>query len=371
MTLAIADRVHVRAGLVVSPEPSAVPPGFEQVVGGHPVPTESSEQAGRRALALADEVGPDDTLLVLVSGGASALMAVPADGVTLEDKRATTDRLLRAGADIHALNTVRKHLSAIKGGRLATHVRGTLRALVISDVVGDDLSVIASGPTVADASTFADALAVLRRFGGEDAFPPAVVDRIRRGAAGEITETPKPGEVRLARAETTLIGSRRNAMSGAVAEAQARGYHVVRLNEPIVGEARTAALEFLRSGARAAGSARPTCIVSSGETTVQVTGTGKGGRNQEFVLAAVEPLARAETPVAMASVGTDGIDGPTDAAGALADDRTLHRAEAAGLKPGAFLSDNNAYAFFDALGDLIHTGPTGTNVGDLQVILVA
>jgi len=370
MTLAVADRLSVRGGLVVSPDSVEVPPGFELVVAGHPVPTDGSELAGRRALALADNVGVDDTLLVLLSGGASALMAVPADGVTLADKRATTGTLLRAGADIHALNTVRKHLSAIKAGRLATHVRGTLHALVISDVVGDDLSVIASGPTVPDASSFADALAVLRRF-GEEAFPPAIVDRIRRGVAGEVGETPKPGDARLTRARTTLIGSRQNAMSGAAAEAEARGYHVVRIEDAIVGEARTAALDFLRSGAGAAGSARPTCIVASGETTVRVTGNGKGGRNQEFVLAAVELLARAETPVALASVGTDGIDGPTDAAGALADGTTMQRAGAAGLAPGTFLSDNNAYAFFDALGDLVHTGPTGTNVGDLQVFLVA
>jgi glycerate 2-kinase len=371
MALAAADRLRVRIGLVVTPDTSTVPQGFELIVGGHPMPTESSEEAGRRALAIADSVGPDDTLLVLVSGGASALMAVPADGVTLDDKRTTTDRLLKGGADIHALNTVRKHLSAIKGGRLATHTHGTLRALVISDVVGDDLSVIASGPTVADASTFADAREVLRRFGGEDAFPRAVVERIRRGAAGAIPETPKPGDAQLTRAQTTLIGTRRKAMTGAQAEAATRGYHVVPLKEPIVGEARTAAVEFLRRAASAAGSARPTCIVSSGETTVRVTGNGKGGRNQEFVLATAGLLARAETPMAVASVGTDGIDGPTDAAGALADDTTVQRAEAAGLLAQAFLEDNNSYAFFDALGDLIHTGPTGTNVGDLQVLLVA
>ena len=372
MALAVAERVTVRAGLVVSPEPSAVPDGFELIVGAHPVPTAASEQAGRRALALAESAGPDDTLLVLLSGGASALMAVPADDVTLDDKRATTDRLLRAGADIHALNTVRKHLSAIKGGRLAVRARGVCRTLVISDVVGDDLSVIASGPTVADPSTFADALDVLRRFGGADAFPRAVVDRIQRGAAGHVAETPKPGDAQLARATTTLIGSRRDAMSGAATEAAARGYHVVRLGDPVVGEARTSAVAFLRGAlARAADSTRPTCIVSSGETTVRVTGQGKGGRNQEFALAAAALLAEAGTPAMLASAGTDGIDGPTDAAGAVADHTTIQRAAAAGLAPDPFLQDNNAYAFFDALGDLIHTGPTGTNVGDLQIILVA
>ena len=371
MALAVADRMTVRAGLVVSPERSAVPDGFELIVGAHPVPTAASEQAGRTALALAESAGPDDTLLVLLSGGASALMAVPADDVTLDDKRVTTDRLLRAGADIYALNTVRKHLSAIKGGRLAAHAQGACRALVISDVVGDDLSVIASGPTVGDASTFGDALDVLRRFGGEDAFPRAAVDRLRRGAAGDAAETPKPGDARLARATTTLIGSRGDAMTGAATEATTRGYHVVRLDDPVVGDARTTAVAFLRAAlARTADSAGPTCIVSSGETTVRVTGAGKGGRNQEFALAGVELLARAGTAL-LASVGTDGIDGPTDAAGAVADHTTMHRAAVAGLAPDSFLADNNSYAFFDALGDLIHTGPTGTNVGDLQIILLA
>ena len=312
---------------------------------------------------------------MLLSGGASALMAVPARGVTLDDKRATTERLLRAGADIHALNTVRKHLSAIKGGWLAAHTRGACRALAISDVVGDDLSVIASGPTVGDASRFQDALDVLERFGGAAAYPPAVVGRLRNGArstAGAAPETPKPDDPRLARTTTTVIGSRLDAMTGAAGEAASLGYHLLRVDDAVIGDARTAAVSHLRAVLeRAAGVGRPACIISSGETTVHVTGGGKGGRNQEFALAAAEGLARLGAAVVMASVGTDGIDGPTDAAGAVADSTTLERARAAGLSPDRHLSDNNAYAFFDALGDLIHTGPTGTNVGDLQIILLA
>jgi hydroxypyruvate reductase len=372
MAAAAAARLRIRSGLVVSPTEGDVPDGFEQIVGGHPVPTATSEEAGRRALALADSVGPDDTLLVLVSGGASALMAVPADEVTLDDKRTTTNRLLRAGADIHALNTVRKHLSAIKGGRLAAGARGACRALVISDVVGDDLSVIASGPTVADGSTFADALDVVRQFGGEDSFPPAVISRLHRGVRGEIVETPKPGDPRLARADTRLVGTRRDAMRGAEAEAAALGYTVTRIDEPIVGEARVSALAHVRDVfTKTADVPRPLCVVASGETTVRVTGSGKGGRNQEFALAAAALLAGSGRPAALASVGTDGIDGPTDAAGAIVDDTSMARAADAGLAPERFLSNNNAYAFFEALGDLIHTGPTGTNVGDLQVILLA
>ena len=363
---------RVRAGLVIASTSAPVPDGFELIVGGHPVPTDSSEQAGRRALALAASRGVDERLVVLISGGASALMAVPADGITLEDKRAATRRLLTAGADIHALNTVRKHLSAIKGGWLAARAGGAGDALAISDVVGDDPSVIASGPTVADASRFEDALDVLRRFGGEAAYPAAVVERLRRGATGAFAETPKPGDTRLAGTTTRVIGSRRHAMTGAAAQADALGYYVLRLDDPVVGEARTTAVAHLRAViARGAGVGRPACIVSSGETTVHVTGHGKGGRNQEFALAAAEPLARLESPAVVASVGTDGIDGPTDAAGALADSTTLARARAAGLVPDRYLFDNNAYTFFDALGDLIHTGPTGTNVGDLQVILLA
>jgi len=374
MATAAARRLgpRVRAGLVVASTPASVPDGFELIVGGHPIPTAESERAGRRALELAGSLQADERLLVLVSGGASALMAVPADGIALEDKRATTDRLLRAGADIHALNTVRKHLSSIKGGWLAARAGGACDALVISDVVGDDPSFIASGPTVTDASRFEDALDVLNSFGGEAAYPSAVVARLKHGASGAIADTPKAGDARLSRARTTVIGSRRNAMIGALAEAAARRYHTLSLDDAVVGEARTTAVAHLRAVlARASGLGRPACIVSSGETTVRVTGRGKGGRNQEFALASADLLATAGGPAIVASAGTDGIDGPTDAAGAVADSTTIERAAAAGLAPGRFLSDNNAYAFFDALGDLIHTGPTGTNVGDLQVILLA
>jgi hydroxypyruvate reductase len=299
-------------------------------------------------------------------------MAVPADGVTLDDKRATTQQLLRAGADIHALNTVRKHLSAIKGGQLAAATLARCDVLVISDVVGDDLTVIASGPTVPDTSRFADSLDILRRFGGEGEYPAAVVDRFRAGAAGRVPETPKPGDPRLERTRTTIIGSRRDAMSGAAAEADARGYRVVRLDDAVVGEARVAAKAHVRAVAALAGRAnRAVCVISSGETTVHVAGRGAGGRNQEFALAAAGLLRRFEFAAALASAGTDGIDGPTPAAGAYADVTTFDRARKRGLEPEKYLDNNDSYAFFDALGDLIHTGPTGTNVGDLQVILLA
>ena len=364
---------RIRGGLVVSNGPGDVPSPFEVIQGNHPVPGAGSERAGRRALELASSVPPDESLLVLLSGGASAMMAVPAEAITLDDKRRTTDRLLKSGADIQALNTVRKHISAIKGGWLAALAGGPCRTFAISDVVGDDLSVIASGPTVADPTTFDDALGVLRRFGGLDAYPASVVAHLSSGRDSVVPETPKPGDLRLAKAFSTVIGGRRDAMNGAVREAESHGYHVVRIDEPVVGEARTAAVDHLRAAvARVASAGRPACIVSSGETTVHVTGGGRGGRNQEFALAAAEPLDLFGTPVIVASVGTDGIDGPTDAAGAFADSTTAERARAAGIDtPARHLADNNAYAFFDALGDLIRTGPTDTNVGDIQVILVA
>jgi hydroxypyruvate reductase len=357
---------------------SPVRPTFESVaeslldvfVGGHPLPTDASVAAGRRALEMAAAAHDHDRLLVLLSGGASALLACPAAGVTLADKRETGSRLLAAGADIHALNTVRKHLSAIKGGQLAASTPASTVTLAISDVVGDDPSVIGSGPTAPDDSTCADALAVLDRFGGRSAYPVAVVARLERCGAGGLPETPKTGDSRLGRARYRIIGGRRDAMAGAAAEARRLGYTVVVQDEPVVGDARDA-------GRRAASglvgllttAARPLCLVSSGETTVRVSGSGRGGRNQEFALAAAQVLAERDLPLMCASVGTDGIDGPTDAAGAMVDPSTWSRAVRAGADPVAALANNDVYAVFHTLGDLVSTGPTGTNVGDLQVWL--
>ena len=360
-------------GLIVSPTMTESVSRFELIAGGHPIPTEGSEMAGRRALELARDANAAGRLvLVLISGGASALMALPAPGVSLADKRRTTDVLLRAGADIYALNTVRKHLSAIKGGQLAAAAASGCRALAISDVVGDDPSVIGSGPTVPDPSTFAEALGILERFGGLAAFTPAVVSVLSEGVRDARPETPKPGDPRLAHADTQIIGGRHHAMQGAASAATSRGYHVVVLEPPIVGDARTAAREYVgQLSQRLPNLDRPACVISSGETTVRVTGTGRGGRNQEFALATADALASFET-AALASAGTDGIDGPTDAAGAIADNTTIDLARRRGLEPPIdYLHDNNSHAFFNALDDLIRTGPTGTNVGDLQVFLLA
>jgi glycerate-2-kinase len=359
--------------LAVSTEvPAAAPAGVEIVTGGHPVPTAGSLAAGRRALDIAGRTAADDVLVVLLSGGASALLEYPADGVSLADLQATTSRLLRAGADITALNAVRKHLSCVKGGRLASAAEGRTVALVVSDVVGDDLAVIASGPTVADPTTYSDALEVLDRFGGADSYPRSIVDVLRQGLRGVRPETPKAGSAGLSRTETTIVGAREDAIAGARREAESRGYDVDVDPVPVTGEARIAARSVLeRIRIRAAGTKRKTCLLSGGETTVTVTGAGRGGRNQELALALAEPLREIPVRAVVASVGTDGIDGPTDAAGAIVDTETLDRARAAGIGgPDDYLRDNDAYAFFRALGDLVTTGPTGTNVGDLQVVMI-
>jgi glycerate 2-kinase len=346
---------------------------IEWFEGGHPVPDGQSVRAGRRALALARSLGHTGWLLVLLSGGASSLLAAPA-GVSLDDKVRITRLLLEAGVDIHSLNCVRKHLSQVKGGGLALEGVPCV-TLALSDVTGareDDPSAIGSGPTSPDPTTFGEAVAILRGSGCWETAPLAVRERLRRGAAGELPETPKPGDPRLARSRVEIVGSRRDAMAAAAREAADRGYEVVTLTEAVTGEARQAGPALIDQ-ARAAAARRPGsfCMLASGETTVRVAGRGRGGRNQELVLAAIGSLASFGRLAALASVGTDGVDGPTDAAGALADTTTAGRAGSRGHAPAErYLADNDAYTYFDALGDLIRTGPTGTNVGDLQVVLV-
>ena len=299
-------------------------------------------------------------------------MAAPATAISLDEKRRTTATLLQAGADIHALNTVRKHVSAIKGGRLAVASQAPCRTLAVSDVVGDDLSVIGSGPTVADPSTFADAYEVLRQFARLDEYPASVVAHVEAGVRGERPETPKPGDPRLERSAAAVIGGRFDAMRGAESAARSKGYHALVIERPLVGESRVVAKQHIEDVlARIPSLPRPLCVISSGETTVTVKGQGRGGRNQELALAAAEAMASSPHTMALASIGTDGVDGPTDAAGALADTTTIERARAASLgSPSGYLDSNDSYRFFAAIGDLVQTGPTGTNVGDVQILLI-
>jgi hydroxypyruvate reductase len=323
---------------------------------------------------IARSAGRDDLLICLISGGASALTPAPAAPVTLTGKQRTTELLLRSGAGIHEINTVRKHLSEFKGGQLARLAApATVLSLLLSDVTGDDLDVIGSGPTVPDRSTFEDAVEVMRRRGIWKRIPAGVRARLEQGLAGKIAETPKPGSPIFRRVRNIVVGSNRQAIAAAQREAKELGYHAMILSSVMEGEAREVAgvhaaiaKEILASGHPLR---RPACVISGGETTVTLRGHGKGGRNQEFVLSAAAAIAGLRG-VAILSGGTDGTDGPTDAAGAIATGSTIERASAAGLDWRTSLDRNDSYHFFDPLGDLIRTGPTRTNVMDVRVILV-
>lgn len=343
------------------------------VEAGHPVPDEAGLLAAQEIVSLLRNTGPEDTVICLISGGGSALLTLPAEPLTLADLQATTTALLAAGATINQVNTIRKHLSAVKGGRLVEIAApATVYALILSDVVGDPLEVIASGPTVPDPTTFADAWAAVEQFQLQDILPPAVVLRLRAGLVGEVPDTPKPGDLIFERVHNIIVGSNRLAAQGAVQAAQRAGFEARLLTTFLEGEAREVGkvIAALAKGlARDEGPApRPACLVLGGETTVTLRGSGRGGRNQEMALAAALALA-GWSNLLVTCLGTDGSDGPTDAAGAFADGQTVGRAQAIGLAAVEYLQRNDAYNFFAALDDLILTGPTHTNVNDLTFIL--
>jgi glycerate 2-kinase len=344
----------------------------EIVEAGHPVPDESGVRATRRMADLLAGATERDLVLAVISGGGSALLTLPATGLSLADLQGTTDLLLRSGATIVELNAVRKHLSQIKGGEMARLAgQAPVAALILSDVVGDPLDAIASGPLSPDPTTFADAWAVLERYGLVERVPPAVRERLRAGRQGRLADTPKPGAALFGRVHTAIVGSNRLAAEAAVEAAHARGLNALLLSTFVEGEARQVARVAAALARELAGydrpMRRPACLVWGGETTVTVRGGGKGGRNQELALAAA--LAMEGVPgVVLVALGTDGTDGPTDAAGAVATGETVARARSLGLDPAAHLADNDAYPFFHALGDLIRTGPTGTNVNDLMFL---
>ena len=345
------------------------------LVASHPVPDARGIAAAREILALASALGRDDLLIVLLSGGASALLPAPAEGVTLEDKAHATSLLLRAGATIHELNAVRKHLSWLKGGGLARAAApARVVTLVLSDVVGDDLSTIASGPTAPDTTTFADALAVLDRRGLRTQVPAAVLARLERGARGELPETPKPGDAAFRRVTTRIIGSNASSVDAAARAARRQGLRPLVLTTRLEGEAREAGrllVSVLRECVeRGRPAPLPVCLLAGGETTVSVRGSGQGGRNQELAVAAAEALARFPRPAVVAALATDGVDGASDAAGGVVDDTTLARAARIGLAPpAAFVAASDTRNFLGPVGDLIVTGATGTNVVDVVALL--
>jgi hydroxypyruvate reductase len=321
---------------------------------------------------LLEEAKQEDLVICVISGGGSALLTLPADGITLEDLQQTTDALLRSGATINEMNVVRKHLDTVKGGglaRLAAPAR--VVTLVLSDVVGNPLDAIASGPTVPDTSTWADASRIFDRYALWDSIPRSVADRIKAGAAGDLPDTPKAGDPIFERVSTVIVGSNLLACEAAAAAGRAMGLNALVLTTYVEGEAREVGRVLAALLREVADSGhplpRPCVLIAGGETTVTIRGPGQGGRNQELALSAAFGL-RGVQDVLLASIGTDGNDGPTDAAGAFVDGTTLARAAAVGLDHQVYLADNNSYAFFDRLGDLIRTGPTNTNVNDLYLL---
>jgi glycerate 2-kinase len=339
---------------------------------GHPVPDRAGLSAAREIADLLATTNQDDIVLCLISGGGSALLTLPAAGLELDDLQATTESLLAAGATINQINTIRKHLSAVKGGGLAQMAApATVHALILSDVVGDPLEVIASGPTVPDPTTFADTWAIIEQLELRDVLPGRVIKRLQDGCAGHLPDTPKSGNMVFDKVHNAIIGSNRLAAQAAVKAAEQAGFEACLLTTFVEGEARQVArvVAGLAKGlARDEGPIkRPACLIAGGETTVTLKGNGKGGRNQEMALAAAIAL-EGWPDILIACLGTDGTDGPTDAAGAFANGTTVSRARDKGLLAFEYLNRNDAYNFFASIGDLIITGPTKTNVNDLIFI---
>lgn len=342
----------------------------------HPVPDRSGVEGTRRIMDLLAQAGERDLVISLISGGGSALLPHPAGRVQLEEKQSVTRKLLECGASIDEINAVRKHISGSKGGQMARAAApATTVNLMLSDVVGDRMDVIASGPFVPDESTFASSWRILERYDLIGSVPPAVREHLEQGRNGEIPDTPKAGDFAFDRVTNLIIGSNIQALERAAEEAESRGYASLILSSMIEGETRDVAKVHAAIGREILKSGRPlpppACVISGGETTVTIRGTGRGGRNQEFGLAAALELTGLPPRIVLLSGGTDGNDGPTDAAGAVVDPGSVEKGRQAGLEPEAYLEDNDAYSYFSATGELLVTGPTRTNVMDVRLIMVA
>lgn len=377
MAKAILDHIPdlVSGGLIITKYGHAVKgldPKVKVIEAGHPIPDRKGLFATKRMLKMLSEMKDTQLPLFLISGGGSALLTHPYEGVRFSDKRRTVEVLLRAGADIFETNSIRKHISKVKGGRLARMLYPNPGvALVLSDVIGDRLDVIASGPLYPDASTFSDAIQVIEKYQLEDKLPSKIVFFLRKGATGVIPETVKDSKYS-ERIYTWIIGSNRLALAAAKRKAEALGYQTEIISFTLTGEARDVG-RFLSRLAMEKEASYPhgskICLLSGGETTVTCTGQGVGGRNLEVALAFALEIQGHEN-ITLLSAGTDGTDGPTDAAGAIVDGETIARAVAHGLDPSEYLRNNDTYTFFRTIGDLFVTGPTGTNVMDIQIILI-
>ncbi len=369
---------HFSGGLIATKYGHSLPGGrIVQLEAGHPLPDANGIAAAAKTVEfLRSNVASGDVVFCVVSGGGSAILPAPAEGISLQDKLTCTELLIRGGATIHEINAIRKHLSRLKGGGLARLLpKTTVVSLIISDVVGDSLDTIASGPLVPDTTTFGDCSEILTRLGLIDRVPASVRHRIEEGAAGRIPETPKPGDPAFRGKVNIIVASGDLACRAAAREAKRLGYRPLVLSSRLEGDTAECAGFHASIGREIALTGQPVrppaCVISGGETTVRVTGSGKGGRNQEFILHCVRPLAAFELPCLAASVGTDGTDGPTDAAGACADNTSYSRSlEKDDDLLTRSIRENDSYNFFGALGDLVITGPTRTNVMDLRLLLV-
>jgi glycerate 2-kinase len=350
-------------------------PGTVRIIeAGHPVPDENGMKGAGEIIRLLKEADEHTMVVCLISGGGSALLVSPAPGITIDEKQRITGELLRSGAEIDELNAVRKHISEVKGGRLARLAYPSkVVSLILSDVVGDSLDVIASGPTSPDPTTFSDALSVLEKYGLIDKAPKSILKVLRDGEKGSVPETPKEGDMVFEKVENLIIGSNRSALTAAKEKARDLGLEAIVISDQMRGEAGEAAKwlaeravsEKSGSGARR----KPLCLISGGETTVAVRGRGLGGRNMELALAFAIKTDGIDG-ITLLSAGTDGTDGPTDAAGAVVCGGTFKKAREAGLDPLAYLRNNDSYNFFSKAGGLFVTGPTGTNVMDIQIVVI-
>lgn len=339
----------------------------------HPEPDQNSLNNATEILNLAEEADEGDLVICVISGGGSSLLLAPPDGIPLADIVVMNSELLRSGADIREVNTIRKHVSKIKGGRLALKIfPAALVTLIVSDVVGDELSSIASGPTVPDNTTYGDSLSIMEKYGLERHFPQSIMQHTLRGDRGLVDENPREGDAAFRNSCSLVIANNSTSLKAISGRAEGMGYEVVSLSSTVAGDTQDAAQTHARLAREILTEkdpvGPPACIVSGGETTVRVTGGGKGGRNQQFVLSAA--LEIDGLPVSVLSLGTDGIDGSTDAAGAVCDGNTVIRARQSGLDPVSYLRRNDSYSFFERLGDLVVTGPTGTNVMDIHIVMV-
>jgi len=368
---------YVTGGLIVTKYGHALPlRRIRLIEAGHPIPDAEGIRGVQETRDLLKNLSEEDIVLCLISGGGSALWPAPAEGITLQMKQDVTQALLRAGATIRELNAVRKHLSEIKGGQLARLAfPARVISLIMSDVIGDPIDFIASGPTAPDTTSFSEALAIIQKYGAR--IPEAVLDRLDQGAKGRIPETPKPAETIFQRVENHIVANNRLLVDAAAEKARELKFNTMILATEIEGEAKEVGGVFAAMareiGNRSNPIRTPACILAAGETTVSVRGTGSGGRNQEMALAcAIAMAARSSpAPACFASVATDGTDGPTNAAGGLVDESTCERGLELGLTPAKFLAANDSYHFLQATGDLIVTGPTQTNLMDLQILLVS